>query len=38
VVELDQEFWRYDAIDICVSVAGSGEKEANEVGKKGGTA
>jgi DNA-binding GntR family transcriptional regulator len=22
VVELDQEFWRYDAIDICVSAAG----------------
>ncbi len=22
VVELDQEFWRHDAIDICVSAAG----------------
>ena len=22
VVEIDQEFWRHDAIDICVSVAG----------------
>jgi len=25
VVELDQEFWRHDAIDICVSAAGSVE-------------
>ena len=31
VIELDQEFWRYDAIDICVSVAtGRLEEEANE--------
>ena len=26
VVEFDQEFWRHDAIDICVSMAGSLEK------------
>jgi DNA-binding GntR family transcriptional regulator len=28
VVELDQEFWRYDAIEICVSAAGRVEEEA----------
>ena len=27
VVEFDQEFWRHDAIDICVSAAGRSEKE-----------
>ncbi len=26
VIELDQEFWRHDAIDICVSAAGSPEQ------------
>ncbi len=30
VVELDQEFWRHDAIDICVSAAGIPEKETND--------
>ncbi len=30
VVELDQEFWRHDAIDICVSAAGILEKETND--------
>jgi DNA-binding GntR family transcriptional regulator len=28
VVELDQEFWRHDAIDICVSAAGRIERAA----------
>ena len=28
VLELDQEFWRHDAIEICVSAAGKIEKEA----------
>ncbi len=28
VVELDQEFWRHDAIEICVSAAGRAEEEA----------
>ena len=28
VVELDQEFWRHDAIEICVSAAGRIEEEA----------
>ncbi len=28
VVELDQEFWRHDAIEICVSAAGRVEEEA----------
>jgi len=28
VVELDQEFWRHDAIEICVSAAGILEEEA----------
>ena len=27
VVELDQEFWRHDAIEICVSAAGRVEEE-----------
>ncbi len=30
VVEFDQEFWRHDAIDICVSAAGRLEKETND--------
>ncbi len=30
VVELDQEFWRHDAIDICVSAAGRLEEEASQ--------
>ena len=30
VVEFDQEFWRHDAIDICVSAAGRSEEKANE--------
>ena len=30
VVEFDQEFWRHDAIDICVSMTGSTEKILNE--------
>lgn len=30
VVELNQEFWRHDAIDICVSAAGRAEEETNE--------
>jgi len=30
VVEFDQEFWRHDALDICVSAAGRLEEEANE--------
>ena len=30
VVEFDQEFWRHDAIDICVSAAGRSEEVANE--------
>ncbi len=30
VIELDQEFWRHDAIDICVSAASSRKKEASE--------
>ena len=30
VIEFDQEFWRHDAIDICVSAAGRLEEEANE--------
>ncbi len=30
VVEFDQEFWRHDAIDICVSAAARFEDEANE--------
>ncbi len=30
VIELDQEFWRHDAIDICVSAAGRLGEEANE--------
>ncbi len=30
VVELDQEFWRHDAIDICVSATGSFQDEASE--------
>ncbi len=30
VVELDQEFWRHDAIDICVSAAGNQEQTANK--------
>ena len=29
VVEFDQEFWRHDAIDICVSVAGRLEEDKN---------
>jgi DNA-binding GntR family transcriptional regulator len=32
VVELDQEFWRHDAIDICVSAAGSLEQPLNKQG------
>ena len=31
VIEYDQEFWRYDAIDICVSVATGGLKEEANV-------
>jgi len=30
VVEFDQEFWRYDAINICVSAVGSSEKTTTE--------
>ena len=30
VVELDQEFWRHDAIDICVSATGRRKPEATE--------
>ena len=30
VIELDQEFWRHDAIDICVSAAGKFKEEARE--------
>jgi len=30
VVEFDQEFWRFDAIDICVSAVGSSEKTTTE--------
>lgn len=30
VVEFDQEFWRHDAIDICVSAAGRFDGEASE--------
>lgn len=30
VVEFDQEFWRHDAIDICVSAAGRFEEAAND--------
>ncbi len=30
VVELDQEFWRHDAIEICVSAAGRLEEAAND--------
>ncbi len=30
VVEFDQEFWRHDALDICVSAAGRLEEESNE--------
>ena len=30
VVELDQEFWRHDAIDICVSATGRPKPEATE--------
>ena len=29
VVEFDQEFWRHDAIDICVSTVGNLEEETN---------
>lgn len=29
VVEFDQEFWRHDAIDICVSTGGNLEEETN---------
>ncbi len=32
VVELDQEFWRHDAIDICVSAAGNLELSQNNHG------
>ncbi len=30
VVEIDQEFWRHDAIDICVSAAGRHESESGD--------
>jgi DNA-binding GntR family transcriptional regulator len=30
VVELDEEFWRHDAIDICISVAGRNDENAPE--------
>ena len=30
VIELDQEFWRHDAIDICISAAGKFKEEARE--------
>ncbi len=26
VVELDEEFWRHDAIDICITATGRGDK------------
>jgi DNA-binding GntR family transcriptional regulator len=32
VVEFDQEFWRHDAIDICVSVAGRCEDSKKRLG------
>ncbi len=36
VVEFDQEFWRHDAIDICVSAAGRSEKRHTNRDKMGG--
>ena len=37
VVELDQEFWRHDAIDICVSAAGRSEQQTTAMRLRGGS-
>jgi len=34
IIELDQEFWRHDAIDICISAAGRIEEETKNAGVK----